>query len=198
MIEIVISSGDRYDLAQIGLYDSTRVSANTLRQRAAAKLGGTSSGIGFMGSPGWVVGGSLALGVIEGFANKSAAREGIELVAEAQRLTAKLRAHVVFFDIGSIEHSDLPYPDNWWAQRHDNVEYDLATIPLMRRGEFLAKHDIRKDQIVANHVAVRERRNYIHDGSEFIPIRTNTCERAIRWIDVVSYRAISQQESSRA
>jgi len=80
-LRIILASGDDFSIEQIKLFDANEVARIfALKQNAQSLLGGVSTGIGFWGSPGWVVGGALALGFLEGLLSQSAAKKGARML----------------------------------------------------------------------------------------------------------------------
>jgi hypothetical protein len=63
---------------EVLLYDVNKVAEiNSLKARAGNELQGFTTGLGFWGSPGWVIGGALALGAVEGMiSNATSAAPG--------------------------------------------------------------------------------------------------------------------------
>lgn len=84
---------------------------------AQEKMGGVSSGIGFIGSPGWVVTGSLVLGALESAISNSNAKIGIKLLGEANVLLEEMHGRSVFIPVSSVVNIDRPQPEIWQARQ---------------------------------------------------------------------------------
>lgn len=82
---------------------------------AHEKLGGVHSGIGFIGSLGWVVAASAVLGAIEGAVSSANAKEGVRLLGKAGSLMAEIQARGVYIAVSEIENIETPKPANWRA-----------------------------------------------------------------------------------
>lgn len=82
---------------------------------AQEKLGGVQSGIGFLGSPGWVVTGSLVLGAIEGALSSASAKVGLKLLGEASEFLAEVHSRGVFVPVSELRGLDTPNPEAWTA-----------------------------------------------------------------------------------
>lgn len=88
-----------------------------LMASAQEKLGGVQSGIGFIGSAGWVITGSLVLGAIEGAVSSANAKIGLKLLGEAGQLLKELHERGTFVAISDIDHIDRPQPEMWKAKQ---------------------------------------------------------------------------------
>lgn len=84
---------------------------------AQEKLGGVQSGIGFIGSAGWVITGSLVLGAIEGALSSANAKLGMKILGEAGQLLEEMHKRGTFVPISEIENIDQPRPEMWQARR---------------------------------------------------------------------------------
>ena len=63
---ITLVSGERLVVREVLQYDENKVAEiNSLKAQAGNELQGFTTGLGFWGSPGWVIGGALALGAVE-------------------------------------------------------------------------------------------------------------------------------------
>lgn len=75
----LLSSGQILKIKGVMLYPSEELGRiATIRAEAAQKLGGVSSGVGFIGSPGWAIGAGAALGLLENIASGVAKKKGCD------------------------------------------------------------------------------------------------------------------------
>jgi hypothetical protein len=84
-----------------------------LRSKAIAKLGGVSSGIGFLGAPEWVLGGALAIGLLESMLSSSVHREGVQSLNQAAVESSNIRRSGTFIDVSYIKDREYPEPLYW-------------------------------------------------------------------------------------
>ena len=81
---ISLVSGERLVVREVLLYDVNKVAEiNSLKAQAGEKLQGFTTGLGFWGSPGWVIGGALALGAVEGIISNAKQKTGLQLLTLA-------------------------------------------------------------------------------------------------------------------
>ena len=109
-----IVDGQRYAFEAVMLFwneDVTDVAR--LISEASEKLKPVNSGIGFFGSPTWVLTGSMISGLVEGMASKSAAKEGLKLLRTAQARIAS--PTWPFLLCSEIENVEYPLPNIWSA-----------------------------------------------------------------------------------
>ncbi len=159
---VLLTSGQLLKLRGITLYPVEMVSEITkLREIALSKIGGVSSGIGFLGSPGWAIGAGAALGLIEGALSSSARKKGFQMLLEADQKHLSLRRTGRVFPFGRVINRDQPNPNLW------RVEDDGAK----------------------SWSGLKKVEAFVHDGGEFFTADTETGLMNIRWQSVVAYTA---------
>ncbi|MCP1914447.1 hypothetical protein J2R96_006927 [Bradyrhizobium elkanii] len=84
-----------------------------LRAQAAQKMGGVSTGLGFIGSPAWAVGAGAVLGVLEAALSESSRKQALPTIKYAEELVMSLRATGQVFGIENIKHIEHPDPSVW-------------------------------------------------------------------------------------
>jgi hypothetical protein len=149
---ITLVSGDRLVVREVLLYDENKiVEINSLKARAGNELQGFTTGLGFLGSPGWVIGGALALGAVESMISNSKQKAGFQLLRFAADKINQLPNNSVFVSIDRIRNLQTPNPQSWSA---------MTSIGSAR---------------------------FIHNGEDFVTVRTADGEIAFRWSQVASY-----------
>ena len=124
---IVLVSGERLLTRALLLYEAEKVAEiAALKAQAAEKLQGFHTGIGFWGSPGWVLGGATALGLVEGLLSSGAKKEGLQLLQTAARKFQRLPETAVVFPSDQVRRLASPHPDNWSAVIKTELELPLA------------------------------------------------------------------------
>lgn len=115
-IEIQLAGGASVVAFAVRLYPTDIVTEwRQIVAQAQEQLGGVSSGLGFYGGPGWVIGASLALGVLEGIASSAKAQEGRKTLQLAGKAFESVRRGGRMFPIGKVANLDLPQPTAWEA-----------------------------------------------------------------------------------
>lgn len=84
---------------------------------AQEKMGGVSSGIGFIGSPEYVITGSLVLGALEAAISNANAKVGIKLLGEANRFLEEMHDRSVFIPVSSVANIDRSQPEMWQGKQ---------------------------------------------------------------------------------
>lgn len=82
---------------------------------AQERMGGVSSGIGFIGSPGFVIAGSLVLGALESAISNSNAKAGFKLLGEANAFLEKMHDRSVFVPVSDVANIGRPQVEMWQA-----------------------------------------------------------------------------------
>jgi len=190
-LQLSLTGGEEITVREVGLFASDLLQElNDLKQFAAMKLAGTHSGIGFLGSPGWVIGASLVAGAIEAAANRSSANEGLKLLAQAVEKAAALRASVTYFAVEKIVGIAEPDPGLWSAETVLERTYELGQISRWERKEYMRRHAIPDHHQYDAIATVQHRRKYLHDGGEFLKVITNEALIAVRWSSVTRYQVV--------
>jgi hypothetical protein len=84
-IQLLLSSGQTLKVGAIELYPAEQLAKIAgIRAQAAQKLGGVSTGLGFIGSPEWVIGASALLGVLEAALSDSSKKQALSLCLNKQ------------------------------------------------------------------------------------------------------------------
>ena len=154
---VLLASGHLLKVRGVALYPSAKLrEIAQLRQMASQKLGGVSSGIGFIGSPAWAIGSVLALGLLERAVSNSAKKEGIAMLGQADALALTLLQAAILFPVGRLSNRDEPVPSLWSAKSNDGEQYahdggEFVTVDtsagLMKiRWQHVASYSIAPDQ----------------------------------------------------
>lgn len=137
-LEITLA-GEQLTVTGVQLYPEPMVDEwRQLLADARAQLGGVSTGLGFIGSPEWVIGASIALGALEGLASAANAQEGRNSLRRAQRVHTDLRRAGRVFRPSALADLDLPVPAAWSA-RSDGTAYvslgeDFLMVETLEKG----------------------------------------------------------------
>ncbi|UVO34506.1 hypothetical protein KUL72_23805 [Bradyrhizobium arachidis] len=192
---LLLSSGQTLKVQQIELYpaeDLAKIAG--LRVEAARGLGGVSSGLGLIGSPGWVVGATAALGFLESVLSEASKKSAIRLLAQAEEMAAAARLRGQLFHIEDIEQIDRPVPTAW--RRASTVLERVYTghMSWKQLAEFLATHGKTDRDLVGNHLSIETKKLFVHPGEDFVVVDTEQGLISIRWSGVVGYIAPSRHE----
>lgn len=143
-LTITLTSGAQYDITHIMLYDGVSIErTQRLHAEAMNNLQRVSTGIGFWGSPGWVIGGSLALSLLEQAASDATAKKGVQQLDEVASMREIIRDGGQFVPIADIENIDNPIPSLWRAivqrvatkQPVFTTNAESVLVPLVHHGE---------------------------------------------------------------
>ena len=108
---ITLVSGERLVVREVLLYDENKVAEiNSLKAQAGNELQGFTTGLGFWGSPGWVIGGALALGAVESMICNSKQKAGLRLFRFAAEKFNQLPDNSVFVSVDRIRSLQTPNP----------------------------------------------------------------------------------------
>jgi hypothetical protein len=132
MKQMVVQIGGRqFEIAQVKMYHAKAIAHwRALIVGGSEKMQHVSTGLGLIGSPAWVIGGGVALGLLEASLTSKANKEGAALLAQAGQLLDEMRSRAKFFDVDYISGNNLPTPESWSAS-------DGAIQFAVLGGEFL-------------------------------------------------------------
>ena len=194
-VTIVLSSGRQIETNAIRLYpDSDLEKIASLRAKAQEELGGFTTGLGFWGSPSWVIGGAAALGVMESIVSDSKAKEGVHLLILAAEKYKDLQQKGVLFDVSIIKGIDNPDPTTWHAIGTRTVKFDLNTMSESEKDVFYKKRGMDMQQRMqfrretVSPIIEEVKASFSHDGGDFVWIDIDGQLTALRWKYVETYR----------
>lgn len=111
-----LHSGASLAISHIFLHDQSLLQrAAELRAKAEEGLRGVSTGLGFIGSPQWVIGGALILGAIEALASNAAAKKALSELVEESEVRLKAQESGMWFQVSDIHQVVEPEPSRWSA-----------------------------------------------------------------------------------
>jgi len=132
---VMLASGQSIRMQKVMLFDEGRVKELAqLRAQAMKNLGGITTGIGFIGSPAWALGGAAALGLLEGMLSSSARKQAADTLATVEWKSGALARDGVLFSCNEISGIRSPYPHAWSAvdnttrKRHVHAGDEFAHI----------------------------------------------------------------------
>lgn len=185
---VLLASGQLLKILGVALYPVEGVAEVVrLREMGAAKMGGVSTGIGFLGSPAWAVGAGAALSILQGALSSAARKEGAALLLDADQKHLTLLRSGRAFPFSQIVNRDQPNPNLWRAERRVRRSVDCQNMSRADRNLFLARHGKTKSDLVNGSVEIDNIEIYVHDGGEFFTAETETGRMKIRWQHVVAF-----------
>jgi hypothetical protein len=187
-MELTLYCGRRVRVAEIMMFNAERLGQLVvMRQRANEKMGGVSTGLGFWGSPGWVIGGVIALGALEHWLSGKAAKEGLQILEQAQQLYYSIKSDGQYFSIIEVNNSHMPNPELWTVSRAVKKEFKLGTMRFKERRLTITQHNISMMERWRGKTERSIDTSWIHNGDPFIYVKEdNGVSCAIRW-DAVSH-----------
>jgi hypothetical protein len=205
---IVLVSGERLLIGGVLLYEAEKVAEiAALKAQAAEKLRGVSSGIGFWGTPAYVLAAVTAQRLVDGYFSNEAKGEGFDLLRTAAMKFQRLPETAVVFPPDQVQNFASPHPENWSAVRkieqheieheraHDNhvaSHLSEAAQKEPRRLEdhaeaFWARLGFKTYASSTPPPPPRTEQWYVHNGEDFVNIKTDAGMVCIRWSHVASY-----------
>lgn len=193
ILVFLLSSGQMLKVRGVKLFPVEIVTAiSQLRQSAATKLGGVSTGIGFIGSPGWAIGAGAALGLLEGALSSVARKEGVRLLAEAEQKHLDMVRAAKSFPVSLIINRDQPNPAHWQVEIQGPRRIEVANMSRSDLGNVLLRYKKDKSHITNGMLDVIDTHVFVHDGGEFLIVETDLGDLHIRWPNVVAFSLASE------
>jgi hypothetical protein len=190
---VTLVSGETLNVCKVMLFNLEIVDQiAALRMQGQKNLGGVSTGIGFWGSPTWVIEGTLVLGAIESMLSESAAKTGMKQLSQAQDLYLNQMAEGKFFDVKDVVNFELPQPSLWYATRQGKVDCrNLSSNGFFGEAELdkvLHRYGkMRRDLSTDGFLSIEGK--FIHNGDEFVTLETNVGIVNVRWSQVAATTA---------
>jgi len=150
-LRVFFTSGETIVIDSLLLYPAEALqTAQSMLMNGKAKMRGFSTGIGFLGSPGWVLGGAMLTGFLENMASNRKASEGLQIIEQAEALLEQLRHQGRWIPIRCVVNIDFPAP-NLWSFEADEI--------IQSRETFYEKMIYAK--------RVNRKRRFIHNGEPY-------------------------------
>lgn len=184
-----MSSGRQIVVHRVKLYPELEFQeVLLLRAKAHEEMGGFSTGLGFWGSPGWVIGGAAALGFVESLISNSKIKKGLELLKAATEKHENLKTKGAFFPISSIDGIDRPNPSHWRATQVSQFQIDLNPMGILEKGRIIQQYNISREKITGGIATATAPMGHIHSEDEFVWVEVDGHPTAVRWNFVETYR----------
>lgn len=184
-----LSSGNELIVNRVMLFPETDIQQIfLLRTKAQEELGGFSTGLGFWGSPGWVIGGAAVLGFAESLVSNSKMKKGFNILKEAAVKLEQLKTKGVFFNVSAIEGIDRACPGDWRASQVSQFEIDLKPMGFMQKGEIIRRYNISRNQISDGTATVTGTVGFVHNDDDFVRFEVQGEQVAVRWTCIERYR----------
>jgi hypothetical protein len=121
-INIGMCSGNSFRVSEVCLYDNNAVrTIASLQQKVSQLLSEVSTGLGFLGSPAWAIGGSLILGVLENSAQSSNQKKAAEILHQIHQLQGNMRETPKRIHVSTINNINIPNPSLWELAQSEMV-----------------------------------------------------------------------------
>lgn len=190
--EVILVSGQKLEIRGVQLFDEAGVAeVAKLKAAAARQMGGVTTGIGFIGSPAWALGGAAVLGLLEGALSSAAQKQGVELLTQAQQRYREVQKNAQLFSAWEVSGIDDPYPQAWRAERRSIRSVDISVYSGRQRKGVLAKYSKTESDVVirgGKHlISFDESRTYVFDGGDFITIDSNVGLIKVKWEKVMAF-----------
>jgi hypothetical protein len=182
-IIINLTSGKELSAHQIMLYDEKKlIMIRALASEIVRTLGGTSAGLDTGAKPGRIIGGlsvQATLESLEGLGSRRRRKHAVQLAGSIPKMQRQLQDSRILFGIDQIANIDMPFPSRWYGIVSSNE------VDEEKRGLFPKILGMKK--LIPAHENKRQR--YVHDGDDFILLKTESGFEYVRWSQVTSYRA---------
>lgn len=189
MLLLTLTSGHEIKVLDIFMYPEAEIwELLALRARAQKELSGYSNGIGLIGSPSWVLGGSLALGAVEAVMSGIKERKGIDLLNEAATRYDQLRRKGRWFSVDKINGIEMPQPSLWRVDEPQTKTIELASLGWGKKADIQTKYGLSNAEMKSDRVDVPIPQLYILAEQDFITCRDEQGELQVRWQMVTSMR----------
>lgn len=189
------ASGDELVVSRIMLFPEPEVqNVRSLKATAQEQLGGFSTGIGFLGSPTWVLGGIAALGALESVVSNSKVKKGLGLLKEAAEKEKQLATKGILFPIAPIVGIDSPRVAAWKATEVSEIQLDLQAMGFIERAKAIEQHGLSAKQARSGVATINAPIAYVHNDEEFVWLEVNRRIRAVRWNFIETYELFDSKE----
>ena len=188
-IIIMTLAGKEVRAMGLRLYPGPEVAVwRAMLAQAQQELGGTSSGIGLIGSPGWVIGGAMVLGALENALSSAKAKEGVRTLGRANKALKALRDNGEVFAIDQLRNLDTPNPSAWVGDGDGYKTIDLNKFAFFDRAGVIKTHGKTKADVIGGKLRVESDVLYVGLDEDFHSFQLeNGSSLNVRWSSVDSF-----------
>lgn len=187
-------SGNKLSILEVLLFPEVEVQkVFALRNEAQEDLAGFSTGIGFWGSPGWVLGGVALLSAYESIVSNSRTKKGIAKLKEASKSFELLREKGIYFGVSKIDNINKPNPAEWNAiGETTELSLEWGNMGGLQKRWLIEVEKVSLSEESGGTALVTRRAPYIHNGEEFLWVKSEDGPCALRWEAVETYQLIEK------
>ena len=183
---IRMSSGKELTVSRVMLFPELIIEKMLLlKANAREALGGFSTGVGFWGSPGWAIGGAVALGLVESAISDSKIKKGLEMLKEAALIQEKLKNMGKLFSISLIDGIADPTPTRWRSPFVSQLQETLNEVVNKHHNPHGYGVVAQKARLIQQFL--QDDLNYIYNEEEFVRVEVDGQLMSIRWSFVECY-----------
>lgn len=160
--------------------------------KAQQQLGPVSTGIGVIGSAGWVAAGALLIGTFESLLTSAAQKEALRMLRQADKLAEEFRWSGRLIQVTDIKGLDRANPLAWRGTFYDERETDLRHLTRSELAAFAAERGLSPEQVGQERVLVKTPKAMRLASDEFICGMLAGADRRlrVRWSSVQAYRVV--------
>jgi hypothetical protein len=185
---VLLASGQSLRMKSVMLFKQESVNEiSALRAGAAQKLGGISSGIGFLGSPEWVIGAWAVTSLISGALAAAERKDGLEMLNTAATKSLELANSGSYFPLDQLSNYHLPYPALWSAETVSNEVVQAWRMSKQALDELLKQNNLTRSDARGDQITLAVKRQYVHNGEDFLNVETDIGPMNVRWNSVIGY-----------
>jgi hypothetical protein len=189
----VVAAGESFEISRVGLYPAPNIAEwKSLMAKATTQLGGVSLGLGFLGSPGWVITGALAMGYIEGALSNASQVEGVKTLQKAAAVLARIHRSRQLVPISEISGVEFADPGSWSAEAETERTFDVRQLRGSDLKRYLEKIGGSEANILDGIASVSGCVRHVSLGEDFVPLECRVRGfMQLRWSSIASYRLVS-------
>jgi hypothetical protein len=133
----------------------------------------------------------MLLGAMEGAMSRAAAKEGLQLLTQAEELDNKLRSKGQYFPVAEVQNIDTPQPQKWVAFADRDEPY-YGNLPVFKRAreEFIQKNRV---SVAGDSMTITREIAFVHSGQEFVLLEERGQVVFLRWSSVTEYRVRTKE-----
>ena len=161
-----------------------------LLARGQTQMETFSTGLGFWGSPGYVLAGAAMLGMLENAVTDKNRKQGLKTLTEAVGYLDRLRARGVFVSVDDITNIERPNPSEWTAYTYVQAEAILDGMDSFALKKLIREHDVSQEELNAGVVWRETAKDVGVLPDDFLTVVTENGAMQLRWSAVQSIQTV--------
>jgi hypothetical protein len=114
-------------------------------------------------------------------------KDGLEMLNTAATKSLELANDGCYFPLEQLNNYHLPYPALWSAETVSTEIVQAWRLSKQALDELLKENNLTRADVGGDQMTLAVKRQYVHNGEDFLNVETDIGPMNIRWESVIGY-----------